>query len=180
MHAKLIAAVVTAGRIASAEPLVSLPIDLGLATRLSAPNGASIGFRPEVIDAFDAGLNRYGVGGYGEAVIARGLPSLEKVFGAGVTGVLYGDMFAIAVSAGGDAVDSSGALHPQLAFSFFFGLRAGEAHRDEPPFETPLGFRLDARPGTSAIPGSVTFSAVVDTVALGVIASEVVAWLRGS
>jgi hypothetical protein len=140
--------------------LASVPIDAGLATRPSAPSGGSIGLRPELILPFDhAKYPIYGVGAYTEAVIANG-DHVEALFGGGITGIVYGDMWAVALSAGADARYSNGSTHPQLAISAFIGLREYNMHL----FDAPLGLRVDARPGTSAVPGIVTFSLAVDPV----------------
>jgi hypothetical protein len=140
--------------------LVSAPLDVGLATRPSAANGKSFGLRPEMIVTFDrVHYPIYGFGPYAEAVVADG-EHVEGVFGAGVTGIVYGDMWAVALSMGVDARYSNGTTHPQLAASAFIGLREYNMHL----FDAPFGLRIDARPGTSDVPGSVTFSLAIDPV----------------
>jgi hypothetical protein len=146
--------------------LASMPIDVGLATRPAASNGISVGLRPEVIIPFDHfKYPIYGIGPYVEAVAADG-PHVEGLFGGGLTAIVYGDMWAVSISGGADARYSNGSTHPQLALSAFLGLR----EYNGPWFDLPLGLRVDARPGTSDVPGSVTFSLAVDAgwfVALG-------------
>jgi len=138
--------------------LASAPFAVGLATRPSAANGISVGLRPEVILPFDDfKYPIYGVGPYVEAVVAHGA-HVEGLFGGGVTGIVYGDMWAASLSAGADARYGSGSTHPQLAISAFVGLR----EYNGPWFDLPLGLRVDARPGTESVPGSVTFSLAVD------------------
>jgi hypothetical protein len=140
--------------------LLSLPADLGVG-HTDGSTGLAIGVRPEVIFTPNVAHPRYGLGVFGELAHE---PNLTP-YGGGVTLVGYlGPLFGVAASVGVDRVHGD----PQLVYSGFVGIRT---RLQDLPFDIPLGLRIDVRPATAQVPGSVMVSASIDVVASALIAA---------
>jgi hypothetical protein len=144
--------------------MYSVPIELGYATRHGAPNGASVGLRPELMWYSDRNYRRFGFGGYLEGVAADLGTGTEALVGGGLTIVGYGTDFGGGLSVGADARFADGTAHPQLVVSGYLGIHSTLI--DDRGFDSPLGLRVDVRPGTREVPASVTASVAVDTIGL--------------
>ena len=144
-------AAVEAGFGPSTLTLASLPINLG-----GDLDGAAVGVRPElVVVPWNRSHPGFGFGAFAE--LAR-LPG-HTVAGGGLTLVGYQGGVGFAASVGADWVSA----HPQLVVSGFVGARS---QHDDTSLDMPVGLRLDARPGTTALPGTLTISASFDLPAL--------------
>ena len=144
----------------SVRALVSVPVGLGYA-RIDGDGGLGIALRPEVIVVANRQRPPVGIGaflelvGYGDT----------RVLGGGLTLANYP---LPALSFGADAVFVDGEMHPQLVISGFLGFRSNEDLIG--PFDFPVGLRVDVRPSTSHVPGSVVTSLSIDGIGIGVVA----------
>jgi hypothetical protein len=153
--------------------MYAVPIDVGYTSRHGAPNGISIGLRPELMWQTDRNYHRFGFGGYLEGVAGSLGTGAESLVGGGLTLAAYGTTIGGTLSIGADERYADGTAHPQLVVSGFVGARSTLI--EDKAFESPLGLRLDVRPGTRDVPGSVTASVAVDTIGLALRAYYLVA-----
>ncbi len=119
------------------------------------------GIRPEVVFTPNRSRPSYGLGLYAELTRADDATFL----GGGLTGILYGGALAAAVSVGATQRFADGDRHTQLVVSTFLGMRRA-ALMELPGLDTPIGIRIDVRPATDDVPGTVAVLASLDLVAV--------------
>ncbi|HEY0251955.1 MAG TPA: hypothetical protein VGC41_10535 [Kofleriaceae bacterium] len=128
--------------------------------------GFAYGVRPELIVTRDVIHPSFGIGPYLE--VGR---DSDLYGGGGLTLVRYGHLLAFAASFGVDAIHHDAghgdSWHPQLVASAFFGFR--ELWDSDAPLDAPFGIRLDVRPGTSALPTTITASLSFDLPSIAIL-----------
>lgn len=152
---------------AGVQTFFSASFGVGQAHRNGVDDGFASSLRPELMFAADVDRPLVGVGPYLQlAVIAA--PSAtsdhETLLGGGVTAVLYSRAgLAVAGSLGLETGSLGAGWHRQLAVSLFAGFRDSELGQIDMPF----GVRLEARPGTDALPATAVASLSLDLVTIG-------------
>ena len=127
----------------------TLPINLGLA-RKDGDIALALAVRPEKLWQRGNDLRGLGIGLFTELGTVGG-PRRDSHAALGLTVGASGQMYDVTLSAGGELHRFAEEVRPQAVLSAFAGWRY-----------SAFGLRIDARPPTDALPGSVTVSAAID------------------